>query len=153
MLDAFFIFGDVPHMAEHGSYNLLRVVLSFCVATFASYTALALAHELVSAQTSVERRGLHWGGALAMGVGIWAMHFIGMLSHKMTLAVEYDPWITLLSLLIAIGVAYGVFVIVARQELTPPQILIGGTLLGLGVCGMHFPGMAALAMAGGVRYI
>src|SRR5690349_6408967 len=89
---------------------------------------IALAHALVAAQTAIERRALHWGGALAMGIGIWAMHFIGMLSHKMTLAVEYDPWITLLSLLIAIGVAYGVFVIVARQELTPPQILIGGTL-------------------------
>lgn len=56
MLDSFFLFSDVPHTAEHGTYNFLRVVLSFCVATFASYTALALAHELVAAKTAVEKR-------------------------------------------------------------------------------------------------
>lgn len=153
MLDSFFLFSDVPHTAEHGTYNFLRVVLSFCVATFASYTALALAHELVAAKTAVEKRALHWGGALAMGVGIWAMHFIGMLSHKLPFAISYDPWLTILSLLIAIGVAYGVFLVIDRHRLETRQIIIGGILLGLGISGMHYTGMAAMKMDAALRYI
>jgi two-component system, LuxR family, sensor kinase FixL len=153
MLDSFFLFGDVPHTAEHGTYNFLRVVLSYCVATFASYTTLALAHEMVAAKTALEKRALHWGGALAMGVGIWAMHFIGMLSHRLPFAVAYDPSLTVLSLLIAIGVAYGLFLIIGRERLETSQTFIGGTLLGLGISGMHYTGMAAMKMDAALRYL
>jgi two-component system sensor kinase FixL len=153
MLDLFFNFGDVPPNIETGIYSPLRVVLSYSVAAFASYTTLLLAHELIGAKTLIERRMLHWGGAFAMGAGIWSMHFIGMLSYQMRMALDYDLWLTLLSLLIAIGVAYGALRIVARDRLLPSQILTGGILLGLGICGMHYTGMAAMKMDADLRYI
>ena len=153
MLDSFFLLGAIPPNAEVGSYNFVRVILSYAVATFASYTALLLAHELVTAKTAIERRTLHWGGAFAMGAGIWSMHFIGMLSYETTMAVEYDPWLTLLSLLIAVGVAYGALLVVARQHLSGSQILAGGIVLGVAICGMHYTGMAAMKMDADLRYL
>jgi PAS domain S-box-containing protein len=152
MLDSFFNIGDVPANIETGVYSTLWVVLSYSVATFASYTALLLAHELTGAKTLTERRILHWGGSFALGAGIWSMHFIGMLSYRMRMALEYDRWLTLLSLLIAIGVAYGALRIVARDRLLGSQILAGGILLGLGICGMHYTGMAAMKMDADLRY-
>jgi two-component system sensor kinase FixL len=153
MLDSFFLLDGIPPNAEVGSYDFLRVALSYAVATFASYTALLLTQELVAARTAVERRALHWGGALAMGAGIWSMHFIGMLSYKMTMLVEYDPWLTFLSFLIAAGAAYGVLLIVARQRLSGLEILAGGAGLGLAICGMHYTGMAAMKMDADLRYL
>jgi signal transduction histidine kinase/CheY-like chemotaxis protein len=153
MLEHFFIFGDLPLTMEKGSYQLPLVVLSYIVASFASYVALALAQQMASTESNRERNFLHWGGAFAMGAGIWSMHFIGMLSYKMRMKVEYDPSLTLLSMLIAIAVAYGVLAIVARERLSVWQIFVGAVLLGSGICAMHYTGMAAMQMDANLYYI
>lgn len=51
------------------------------------------------------RAAKYWlaGGASAMGLGIWSMHFVGMLAFSLPIPLGYDPWITLMSLLIAIA--------------------------------------------------
>jgi len=152
MLESFFIYGTLPPTVEKGAYLLPLVVLSYAVAFFASYTALALAQQLVSARGKWEKRLLHWGGAFAMGAGIWSMHFIGMLSYKMRMKVEYDPALTLLSMLIAIAVAYGVLAIIARTQLSQWKILVSAVLLGFGICGMHYTGMAAMRMDASLHY-
>jgi PAS domain S-box-containing protein len=100
-----------------------------------------------------EKNILCAGGALAMGAGIWSMHFIGMLSYKMKMAITYDPSLTLLSMLVAIAFSYGVLRIIARKELTFPQIATGAVLLGFGICGMHYIGMAAMQMDADLRYV
>jgi PAS domain S-box-containing protein len=153
MLESFFIYGALPDNVEKGVYQLPLVLLSYVVASFASYTALALAQQLVNSKSLAEKRLFHWGGAFAMGAGIWSMHFIGMLSYKMRMVVEYDPGLTLLSMFIAILVAYGVLAIVAGQKLSAWHILIGGVLLGLGICAMHYTGMAAMEMDADLRYV
>src|SRR5262249_9021759 len=118
MLESFFISGGAPVNAHQGEYQIPLVILSYLVASFASYTALSLAQQLTNAHNTRERYLFHWGGAFAMGAGIWAMHFIGMLSYKMNMPVSYDPGLTLLSMLIAIAVAYGALGIVARPWLS-----------------------------------
>jgi PAS domain S-box-containing protein len=153
MLDSFFLYGNPPANAQTGEYLLPLVILSYAVASFASYTALSLAQQLVTATNVRERRLLHWGGAFAMGAGIWSMHFIGMLSFKMLMVVEYDPLVTLLSMIIAIVVAYGALGIVAGPRLTLRDIIWGAVLMGTGICGMHYMGMAAMEMRGDLRYI
>jgi PAS domain S-box-containing protein len=153
MLESFFIFGNLPANAEKGVYHVPLIVLSYIIASFASYTALALVQQLIRAKNSRERFLLHWGGAFAMGAGIWSMHFVGMLSYQMRMAVEYDPFLTLLSMLIAIAVAYGALGIVARERLSLSQILIGAIVLGFGISGMHYTGMAAMKMDGDLRYM
>lgn len=152
MLESFFILGGLPPNIEYGFYQPPLVILSYLVASFASYTALALAQELTGTLTIRERYVFHIGGAIAMGAGIWAMHFIGMLSYKMRMVVEYDPALTLLSMLIAIIVSYLALGIVARNQLTIRQILMGGILLGFGICSMHYVGMASMQMDGDLRY-
>ncbi|MBI3418512.1 MAG: response regulator [Proteobacteria bacterium] len=151
MLESFFI-AHPPSNAETGTYNILLVVFSYVVASLASYTALALAQRLVNAFNPRERRLTHWGGAFAMGAGIWAMHFVAMLAYRMRMQVEYDPFLTLLSMLIAVAVAYAVLAIVSRERLSMVQIAVGALLLGLGICGMHYTGMAAMQMDASLRY-
>ena len=82
-------------------YDSLLVLISLLVAILASYTALDMAGRINSTH---DKGATLWlvGGAIAMGIGIWSMHFIGMLSFKLPIALGYDLSITVLSLLIAI---------------------------------------------------
>src|SRR5437762_2000113 len=132
MLENFFI-NQPPENAETGSYQLLLVVLSYAVASFASYTALSLGQLLVRQQTPQGKLLAHWGGAFAMGAGIWSMHFVGMLAFKMDMGVSYDPWLTILSMLVAVAVAYGVLAIISRPRLPVWRVLVGAVLLGFGI--------------------
>ncbi|AJW44235.1 putative bifunctional diguanylate cyclase/phosphodiesterase [Ralstonia mannitolilytica] len=134
-----------------GSYNPLLVLLSLLVAVLASYTALDMAGRVVTAQG---RAAFWWltGGASAMGVGIWSMHFVGMLAFSLPIPLGYDVSITLASLAIAIAASAFALWLVSRREL-PWRRLVGGALLmGVGVAGMHYTGMAALRMKPGIDY-
>ncbi len=153
MLESFFIYGSAPANAEGGSYQASYVALSYVVASFASYIALSLSQMLVIVASPRGRRFVYWGGAVALGVGIWSMHFIGMLAYKMRMAVDYDPLLTVISLLVAIVSAYGVLVIVGRKRLSGGQILGGAILLGIGISAMHYVGMAAMLVDADLRYV
>ncbi len=80
-----------------GTYNPWLVAISLLVAVMASYTALAMAGRTVTAPG----KGAAWwwrlGGGFAMGLGIWSMHFIGMLAFDLPIPLGYDLPITLLS--------------------------------------------------------
>ncbi|OCS46852.1 putative bifunctional diguanylate cyclase/phosphodiesterase [Ralstonia pickettii] len=133
------------------SYNPLLVLLSLFVAILASYTALDMAGRVVTAQG---RAALWWliGGASAMGLGIWSMHFVGMLALNLPIPVGYDVGITLTSLAIGIGAAIFALWLVSRRELPWPRLAGGAVLMGAGVAGMHYTGMAALRMSPGIQY-
>lgn len=153
-LQNFFLTGTTPlSIVEKGEYQLPLVVLSYLVASFASYTALSMAQQVVNVKTRGKKFALYASGAFALGAGIWSMHFIGMLSYKMRMVVTYDAALTLCSLLIAIGFAYGMLRIVARPRLTALQLGAGAVVLGLGICSMHYMGMAAMRMDGELRYV
>lgn len=133
------------------SYNPLLVLLSLFVAILASYTALDMAGRVVTAQG---RAALWWliGGASAMGLGIWSMHFVGMLALNLPIPVGYDAGITLTSLAIGIGASIFALWLVSRRELPWPRLAGGAVLMGAGVAGMHYTGMAALRMSPGIQY-
>ncbi|WP_343620030.1 EAL domain-containing protein [Ralstonia sp.] len=133
------------------SYNPLLVLLSLFVAILASYTALDMAGRVVTAQG----RAASWwliGGASAMGLGIWSMHFVGMLALNLPIPVGYDAGITLTSLAIGIGASMFALWLVSRRELPWPRLAGGALLMGAGVAGMHYTGMAALRMNPGIQY-
>ena len=73
MFDFYFLSGNIPANAEQGSYEWRLVLLSYVVASFASYIALALARRLADGQSIFEKRLTLWGGAFALGAGIWSM--------------------------------------------------------------------------------
>jgi diguanylate cyclase (GGDEF)-like protein len=137
----------------HGSYNFYLVALSLLVAMFASYTALDLAGRIRSIHVSARKR-FAWlvGGAVAMGLGIWSMHFIGMLAFQMPIKLGYDARITGYSLLIAILISGFALHVVTRDELGRKRLAAGGVLMGLGVAAMHYTGMAALRMQPAITY-
>lgn len=152
MLDSFFIHGNMPPAVDSGEFSVPVVILSYVIASFASYTVLSLT-QIMTTIPYTRRRFFHWGGAIALGIGIWAMHFIGMLAYRMSMAVEYDSFYTLLSMLIAVVVAYGVLAVVGRSRLSVISLATGAVLLGFGICTMHYTGMAAMKMDADLRYI
>jgi diguanylate cyclase len=119
---------------------------------FASYTALDMAGRV----TETKGRSARWwliGGSVAMGIGIWSMHFLGMLAFRLPVPMGYDPLITFLSLLIAIASSAFALWMVCQQRLSWPRLCVGAVLMGAGVCAMHYTGMAAMRMHPGIRYI
>ena len=134
-----------------GTYNQGVVLLSLMVAILASYTALDLASR-ITASTGAAAAAWLTGGAFAMGMGIWSMHFIGMLAFSLPIAMAYDAGITLASMAIAIVVSGFALYTVSRRSLSLRNLLAGGVLMGLGICSMHYTGMAAMEVTPAIRY-
>jgi hypothetical protein len=91
-------------------------------------------------------------GSIAMGGGIWAMHFVGMLAFAICSAVHYALLTTLLSMLPAIGAAWLALHMLARPSISRGQLWLSGTLVGSGIGIMHYSGMAAMQMTPLLRY-
>jgi diguanylate cyclase (GGDEF)-like protein len=134
------------------SFNPLLVAASLFVAILASYTALDMSGRIATAQGRAAKWWLA-GGASAMGVGIWSMHFIGMLAFSLPIRLGYDPAITLLSLLIAIASSVFALWLVVQERLPWSRLALGAVLMGLGIASMHYTGMAALRMIPLIHYI
>ncbi|MCK3844321.1 EAL domain-containing protein [Pseudomonas sp. W15Feb34] len=134
-----------------GSYSTSLVVISLCVAMLASYTALDLAGRIA---TTKGRAVYLWitGGAAAMGVGIWSMHFIGMLALRLPFALGFDLGITALSLLIAVLSSGFALWLVSQPRLPAWQLAFGALVMGAGIASMHYTGMAAMRMTPGIDY-
>ena len=139
-------------MLMNSSYNLVLVALSLLVAVVASYVALDLAGRL--ADPFHEGRRARWlvGGAVSLGVGIWAMHFIGMLAYELPIEIGYNLWTTAFSLLVAIGVSVFALRVISSKVLSLQRLVVGGVLMGLGISSMHYTGMAAMEMSPAIDY-
>ncbi len=132
-------------------YNNWLVGLSIIVAMFVSYTALRLAARVATSEGRGARIWLGIG-AIAMGVGIWSMHFVGMLAFSLPIPLAYDVPTTLESLAIAIltsGFALG---ITSGQRLTNSRLAGSAVIMGAGIAMMHYMGMAAIAIMPGIAY-
>jgi len=128
-----------------GTYDIHLVALSVAIAILVSYTALDLAGRVTAAQGRL--RGV-WlaGGAVVMGIGIWSMHFIGMLSFHLSMPIAYDVPTVLVSLLVAIGASALALFVVSLPSMSRGPWLLAGTVMGAGIAAMHYSGMAALRL-------
>ena len=135
-----------------GIYSGGLVLVSLFVAMFASYTALDMAGRITASQTRFAACLWLGGGSFAMGLGIWSMHFIGMLAYKLPVPMGYDVRITSLSLLIAIASSGFALWLVSQNELSWGRLSAGAVLMGSGVAAMHYTGMAAMRMSPGIQY-
>jgi NO-binding membrane sensor protein with MHYT domain/signal transduction histidine kinase len=127
------------------SYNYSLVALSVLIAMFASYAALNLASR-VTAAGGWTRSLWVLGGACAMGTGIWSMHYIGMLAFILPIPVAYHWPTVLLSLFAAILASAISLYVVSRQKMGASQAVAGSVLMGAGIAGMHYIGMAAMRL-------
>lgn len=134
-----------------GYYEIPLVLVSILVAIFASYTALSLAGRVRNSHGLSARLWIS-GGALAMGTGIWAMHFVGMLAFRLPIPVGYDIPITLLSLLLPITVSGMALWQVRLPNLRRVDLATSSVLMGVGINAMHYTGMAAMKMEPGIVY-
>jgi NO-binding membrane sensor protein with MHYT domain len=129
------------------THDPILVVLSFIVAMFAAYAALATLTRLRQGGST----GWLWLGAVSFGLGVWAMHFIGMSALNIGVLVGYDLGITLLSMVFGILGAAVAFQLVRSPTAGFGQVLLSGISLGLGIGSMHYVGMQAMRMEVGLR--
>ncbi|MCI0365531.1 MAG: histidine kinase, partial [Phycisphaerales bacterium] len=134
------------------TYDYWLVLLSVVVAGTASFVALDLASRIAAYKGRKTARYWLAGGAISMGIGIWSMHFVGMLAYRLPIPLSYDVRITLLSLAIAILTAGFALYWASRAEMNWNKLLGGALLMGLGIASMHYSGMAAMRMEPPIRY-
>lgn len=125
------------------SYDAGLVLLSVMIAGLASYAALSVASRIAAADSGVKRRIWLLAGALTMGGGVWAMHFIAMLALKLPIAVNYDVAITVLSTVPPIGASYVMLLVISRPKISK-WIVLASVVMGGGIGAMHYIGMAAM---------
>ncbi len=136
-------------------YDPILVAMSIAIATFAAFTALELGDRAI---LSIGRTRSIWiaTAAVAMGGGIWSMHFVGMLAFQLQAPIAYDLGRTLLSLFVAIGATAAAFFWVNKQRQLRAgrearlaamyRVGIAGLLMGGAIAGMHYIGMSAMEM-------
>jgi hypothetical protein len=135
-----------------GTYDHALVVLSLLIACMSAFAFLSFVEAIAEAESSRTKMAWTAVGALVWGLGVWSMHFIGMLAFKLPVDVSYDLTGTILSVLPA--VAAGVFIlrILAAPEPTCSRTVLGGLVLGGGIGAMHYLGMAAMVMTARMVY-
>ncbi|GAB6141496.1 hypothetical protein JCM14076_22250 [Methylosoma difficile] len=134
-----------------GMYDFNLVMLSIMIACVASYTALDLMSHM---HQSTRKSFWIWmlGSALAMGGGVWSMHFVGMLAFHLPISIGYDPVITLLSLAIAVAISAMALWLMRSSELSKTSTAAGALFVGLGIAAMHYTGMMAMRMSPSIVY-
>lgn len=132
------------------SWDPVLIAVSYLVAFIASFVALDSAGKI---PLSSRKAALFWrmAGGISLGIGIWSMHFIGMLSMQMPMMMRYDLWLTLASLgvaVIASTTALDIAVAGKKRSLFRP--IVATAILSAGVVSMHYIGMAALMLDGSI---
>ncbi len=130
-------------------YSTWGVIASFLIASFASYVALDLAKRVRTPERLVASIWLI-GGSVTMGTGIWCMHFVGMLSFSLVIDLGYTVGLTIVSWVTAVLVSAIALFVASRPTMTARHVIVGALAMGLGICAMHYLGMAALDMQPGI---
>jgi diguanylate cyclase (GGDEF)-like protein len=133
------------------SYSSWLVCLSIGIAVLVSFTSLRLACRVADSQGLASRLWLILG-SISMGVGIWSMHFIGMLAFSVPVTLRYDVSRTLLSLAVAIVTSGFAITIGSRPKLGFGRRLACSLVMGLGIVSMHYIGMSAIMIFPAIAY-
>ncbi len=133
------------------TYDYWLVGLSVLIAILASYTALDLGGRVTASRGSTQ---LAWliGGAISMGIGIWSMHYVGMLAFSLPVPIQYDWPTVLLSLLAAVLSSLVALFVVSRRKMGLPHALAGSIFMGGGIVALHYIAMFAMRVAAMCHY-
>jgi diguanylate cyclase (GGDEF)-like protein/PAS domain S-box-containing protein len=127
----------------HSSYNLTFVALSFVIALIAAYTSFELANRVQASNRGLKRFWLI-SGAGALGLGIWSMHFVGMLAFHLEIDIHYNVLLVAVSVIWAVLGCYSGLMFVHRSDRTIGHLVIAGQFMGAGIVFMHYTGMEAM---------
>ncbi|MFD0770613.1 EAL domain-containing protein [Bacillus sp. CGMCC 1.60114] len=126
-----------------GSYNNWFVSLSVVIAVFASYAALNLVRRIVHSNKKQRKLWLFFG-SITMGIGIWSMHFIGMLAFQLPISIKYNPKLVLFSMFVScIASLIGLYS-VSYLQVKRVHFVLGGSSMGIAIGAMHYIGMEAM---------
>ena len=134
------------------TWNGQLIALSYVISFFGSLVALRAASLMRRADGSISRVNTVAAGLALGGIGVWSMHFIGMIALKLDVASGYSLIETLVSLVAAVAAASLALAYVAKESGDLKRIAIAGTLLGLGVAVMHYLGMYGMRFGGYVAW-
>ena len=135
-----------------GTHDYWLILLSIIVAIIASFVALDLVSSLVPSRRRKNKKYWLAGGAVALGTGIWSMHFIGILAYRLPIAVPYDIRFIVFSILVAIIVSGFGLVFGSRESLGMSGLVGGGLLVGIGIVSMNYIGLEAMQIEPRIRY-
>ena len=131
------------------SHDAWLVAMSVIVALVAGFTGLTLTRHL-SEKSITQRKVSVAMAAIALGGGIWSMHFVAMLGLQMPILFYYDAAITLVSALTAILMVGCALILLHFLDRTPQVIIMAGAVVGAGILAMHYIGMAGLEMCSAI---
>jgi PAS domain S-box-containing protein len=143
--------GDGANFVQ-GAYQPGLVFLSVFVAVVLSLMALQTAHIAKQTTSAMHRRIAIATGSVALGGGIWTMHFIGMLAFKLPAPVYYETTLTLLSLVPGWMGALVTLHMLSLRRFSTVQLVASGVVLGAGIGAMHYTGMMAMVTPLDMRY-
>jgi NO-binding membrane sensor protein with MHYT domain len=120
------------------------VALSVAIAILGGYTGFGLAAR-IRGTPDASHRLLLAGAAFFLAVGIWTMHFVGMLAAPLPAGAVYLVLPTIISFLIcALVVGISLF-FVSVGEPSMLRVVSSAVLLGVGIASMHYVGMHGLS--------
>ncbi len=133
-------------------HSLPLVVLSLLIAILAAFASVSHVDLMRSTQSPSVAHRWHIIGAIAMGIGVWTMHFVGMVAFKLPMDVYFEPVTTSISLIPAILAGYIGLRVLRNTEPSAFAIVGGGTLMGLGIGVMHYLGMSGMLVNAKMLY-
>jgi len=125
------------------SHSPWLVALSVVLAIQGSYVGLSFAVQVAAAE-GARQRALLAGAAITLALGVWTMHFVGMMAERAPFPVDYLVLPTLLSFLVCVIVVGAAVLAVSAGRATPPRICAAAAFMGLGIVAMHYVGMETL---------
>ena len=152
MFESFFESGLAHDPLLWQQHDPWLVALSLCVSMGASMVALHLAAMARRAHSAAARHIAVGTGAMALGCGVWAMHFIGMLAYAVCANSRFDPAITALSMLPSVSASWVALRLLAQPRPQAVAIASSGLLVGAGIGAMHYIGMSASSVSPFMRY-
>jgi PAS domain S-box-containing protein len=143
--------GD-PTPLLYGSYDYWLVALSISIAVGTSILGMQLARVAHNQSSTLLRQGSLIAGAISLGAGIWAMHFIGMMALNLCTRVSYDTLTTIFSMAPGVLASWYALHLLSGEKLTYQRLWLGGTIVGAGIGAMHYTGMLAMQMAPTLKF-
>lgn len=140
-------------LAYQGHHTPWLVGLSLFMAILAAFASMFHTDIMRAAKSRMQRNLWHLSGSIAMGLGIWAMHFIGMVSYRIDVPIFYTPVLTAISVIPAMLAAWVTLAILYRGINSWWSTVGGGVLMGAGIGTMHYTGMAAMETVAEMRYL
>lgn len=140
-----------PSLFLPSHHDPLIVAASLLIATLASFVALDLSRRMRG--SAGDFRPLWWSvGSVVLGTGIWSMHFVGMLGFTLPIELGFSGWYTFLSWVAAVAASGVALWVASRPNYSLGRLGVASLVMGGGICGMHYIGMAALQMAPGILW-